>query len=1817
MTTGFTNSPGMAPATATADPSMQSFMDSLSRDLDEAGESALKQLEGAGDGGHLVRPTRARAQKNVHSSQSAIDLPSFELSTSSENTASISVLQMPPGFLSQTENDLRRELDEISGPSFLGEVEDFDKDAPRIADQHTAERRASPQIHGDSKHELSLADDSMLPHVSADNRESANHGDEPADQSIDRGQAMGNLDPSGIGTGGDFSLSFDANPDVPQVPSLSTIRDTTGVRRAGGLETTVTAEAYDYEETGPSTSDVGRLANTGADGAYEPTEVFADTGSSVPAADAPVADATIPVEPLDDSLFDRLEKFIAREEEQLKRLDIELQAESEGASFQLFTGVQPDNGLVHTGGAQEEATFTQLIPNSQPRQWFSESKIADEGFLYNTPTTYTNNTADSNNGGSSNNNKSDRSPGNKPNLTMRPSSARSSPAISYTGPFKSIMDESEAEDEESLPLDPASPYPERRSPSPTPHSPLRPTTGDERHQLADSPYADLRSPSPTSHSPFHPPTTDDERHRPETEDETDDSSPTLSFKYASDLVIKGHRMPTPTTAESELDFGSEDEDEDSSGAEGEYGNVLDAAESFQGVRSPLPEPRESEQVFKGDAFEEAFFREQSGGERDFDAERSEEVYRRDEKPIEDDQSFRDDIWLGAARSMPERSQSQTRSQSLSPQRAPPRSSPSTRDQDIYIPTHDLEHDNQAPRQHPPPRLPSPFAAMTDNDDTPPSALSVDLQPPTPAPRSFTRAPPRSPPTQPPEQQQQHPLPPYLKFSFNAGPEFSDTFTTMQDATDTMHTVASAAVHPTLLTHQPQRANLTPVTAKPVVDALRVLQSKVGKLESEKAVAKERIRDLEGELGRARGAVLMEQATRLRESQLRESQLRGEVGVRGGRWARERERERESERRDAETQVSGEEDVGAGPAVSPRRTATRDPPTVSPPQPTHSHQHQQPTDEDLALRRERDLALQKLHDSLTEVALLRREVALRDREIERTKREADVIVRSLSSAVGVAAASAGGTGRVAHPPPAAHSAPSTHQDQADMSWASTSGGRLSYANVPEVAGGSKERRAEVAREGSPAPARKKGGPTSSPTRTTGEGATKRAESRSSGRSDDEGKDKGKAAASPGKVSSPAPSAPRKEGNTKSSPVQSQAPPPRTSTPPAAPSSPLRDTAQQPKSSRKSPPRNEVKSPARAEKDPVAPKDDKEDAEEDGENPATTTSFLLRDEIRALREEIERGRRRDREANGGEGERSGRADETAGRKSERELLKRSAGGVSDAAKPPPPPASTLHPNMITKDRLRRLIVNKLLEKERNRVKTDEDETGTKVMWKRVDAGGAVGADRVGQHRRARKDMQSEHRSADERTTTATRPRSADRQRRIHEAGRAAAEVRARSVGGAGKRASPTAPQGDDRAAKLHRETRGKPARTAATDTTTTSRRHQLQQHTQAILHQQKEKQQQRSVKTQTGEARTEPRTERGGGVAATSSASRRRDRADPAGGPAGTRLFMEMPFVVGKSATKSYSVTANLQQVLSLLKAHNPSLCSVCSSRRTHGLVHSHPPHTRRPPRDPKHDGPLERHQHAALAHSGFFGARLGDGLARGPASTRSRRTGGEKTKRTTDEDGDGDEFDDHASFHGDVLDTAAAVALAAATVGAARTRSLTRKGGDRERERERGERRGGKAAEQGQGQDSRRGTRGDVDRGRRTHERDDGMTTLERVLAVLEDEFQDLKRHYHTLVRHYESVASRTTSSPTDPIDAYTLHHASTSSHTTATTTTTALRSLGDDLRHVIRAMDTKGDQIAILREILRGFGRVVGNAGGKGTGNGKGKVDHERAAGRV
>ncbi|KAJ3285948.1 hypothetical protein HK104_009240 [Borealophlyctis nickersoniae] len=80
----------------------------------------------------------------------------------------------------------------------------------------------------------------------------------------------------------------------------------------------------------------------------------------------------------------------------------------------------------------------------------------------------------------------------------------------------------------------------------------------------------------------------------------------------------------------------------------------------------------------------------------------------------------------------------------------------------------------------------------------------------------------------------------------------------------------------------------------------------------------------------------------------------------------------------------------------------------------------------------------------------------------------------------------------------------------------------------------------------------------------------------------------------------------------------------------------------------------------------------------------------------------------------------------------------------------------------------------------------------------------------------------------------------------------------------------------------------------------------------------------------------------------------------------------------------------------------------------------------------------------------------------------------------------------------------------------------------------------------------------------------GSENLRQVLTVLEGEFDELKKHYHDLVEQYERMA--------DDAGRGRLQAKGGDSK--------QLRAIGDQLRDVIRDMETKRDQIAILREIL-------------------------------
>ncbi|KAJ3170960.1 hypothetical protein HDU87_008435 [Geranomyces variabilis] len=236
----------------------------------------------------------------------------------------------------------------------------------------------------------------------------------------------------------------------------------------------------------------------------------------------------------------------------------------------------------------------------------------------------------------------------------------------------------------------------------------------------------------------------------------------------------------------------------------------------------------------------------------------------------------------------------------------------------------------------------------------------------------------------------------------------------------------------------------------------------------------------------------------------------------------------------------------------------------------------------------------------------------------------------------------------------------------------------------------------------------------------------------------------------------------------------------------------------------------------------------------------------------------------------------------------------------------------------------------------------------------------------------------------------------------------------------------------------------------------------------------------------------------------------DRSHPRPTLAATR---ELPFTVGRSTQKSHSVTANLQQVFSLLKSHNPRRCSVCV------------------PRELAAENTLQpRARHTAAR--------------RDPPEAGQRRRQTRKAGRKNSDSDDDD--DDHASFHGAPLHDAAAYA-------AAHFGLNKRAAGDRDG-----------VGRKVSARDS--GTRPDR-----------GVETLAAVLRLLEGEYDELKRNYNTLVAQY-SAASGIARKPS------------------VRNTGADIRALGDDLRMVIRSMDAKGDQIAILRDILKGFGAMVGRS---------------------
>ncbi|KAJ3315008.1 hypothetical protein HDV04_004808 [Boothiomyces sp. JEL0838] len=185
--------------------------------------------------------------------------------------------------------------------------------------------------------------------------------------------------------------------------------------------------------------------------------------------------------------------------------------------------------------------------------------------------------------------------------------------------------------------------------------------------------------------------------------------------------------------------------------------------------------------------------------------------------------------------------------------------------------------------------------------------------------------------------------------------------------------------------------------------------------------------------------------------------------------------------------------------------------------------------------------------------------------------------------------------------------------------------------------------------------------------------------------------------------------------------------------------------------------------------------------------------------------------------------------------------------------------------------------------------------------------------------------------------------------------------------------------------------------------------------------------------------------------------------------------EMPFIVGKNIGKSFSVTANLQKVFSMLKSHNPDLCSVCSKKAPQTQSHRH--------REPSTHRPV----HVLDSPELLSGKIRRKSNSEGPVKSKSAEILGIPTSDQ--------ELKDEISS-----------------------------------------------------------TRED---------------SLLHVLGVLEQEFKESKSQYHSLVKQYETIAESMTEK--------------TISESSGSKT---LKAIGDDLRLIIQNMETKSDQITILRDII-------------------------------
>ncbi|KAH6587207.1 hypothetical protein BASA50_001340 [Batrachochytrium salamandrivorans] len=236
-----------------------------------------------------------------------------------------------------------------------------------------------------------------------------------------------------------------------------------------------------------------------------------------------------------------------------------------------------------------------------------------------------------------------------------------------------------------------------------------------------------------------------------------------------------------------------------------------------------------------------------------------------------------------------------------------------------------------------------------------------------------------------------------------------------------------------------------------------------------------------------------------------------------------------------------------------------------------------------------------------------------------------------------------------------------------------------------------------------------------------------------------------------------------------------------------------------------------------------------------------------------------------------------------------------------------------------------------------------------------------------------------------------------------------------------------------------------------------------------------------------------------------------------------LGREMPFIVGQNTGKSFSVTANLQRVFSLLKAHNPGLCSVCSKRKA---ATCHPSH----------------HTVEPLSSQRGRTVHVADGL-RGKSLTRSC-----------------------------VQPTQMAPTIPSQPQHGSRSRqgppSTHRGGASQSSQRDLADAIGELSIDVNSIADVAAGI-GASDTGNFRH-----------VLSVLSDDFRALKEEYNSLVLEYDKAvnSTRCTGAARAGRTEYPVGNSS---------GTKSLKSIGDELRLVIQNMETKGDQINILREILQ------------------------------